>query len=215
MGHIPTTWHGFSTSSFRDFVQTDRRTDTQTDAAKNNTCSQHGWRAGHRDNKSLLTSDIMHCLHCWDNFAAFCWHISSRTLISALITHTRPIATDNPLAWCVSLPVTWLLCTKTAKRIEVLFGVENLEDTRHTVLNGDLDLPTARAAEEWKLPIVMSIGTLLVVVDAALRTYFGLLYNTEHHSLKIHFSFPCYAQRYQHTENTAAANVRFTVYRYF
>jgi len=40
MGHIPTTLHRFPTSSFRDFV----RTDTQTDAVTNNTCSQHARR---------------------------------------------------------------------------------------------------------------------------------------------------------------------------
>jgi len=44
MGHIPTKLHQFQTSSFRDFV----RTDAQTDAAKNNTCLQHSWRAGNK-----------------------------------------------------------------------------------------------------------------------------------------------------------------------
>jgi len=36
----------------------------------------------------------------------------------------RPIATDDPVAWCVS--VTRLCCAKTAKRIKILFGVGTL-----------------------------------------------------------------------------------------
>jgi len=42
MGHISTKLRQFLISSFRDFVQIDR----QTDAAKDNTCSQHSWCAG-------------------------------------------------------------------------------------------------------------------------------------------------------------------------
>jgi len=44
----PTNLHQFLTSSYRDFVRTDRHTDTQThrrtDAANNNTCWQHARR---------------------------------------------------------------------------------------------------------------------------------------------------------------------------
>jgi len=49
MGHIPIKLHRFPTSSFREFLRTDaqmhRQTDSQTDSTKNNTCSQHSWRA--------------------------------------------------------------------------------------------------------------------------------------------------------------------------
>jgi len=38
----------------------------------------------------------------------------------------RPIATHDPVVWCVSQSVARLHCTKTAERIEVLFGVETL-----------------------------------------------------------------------------------------
>jgi len=34
----------------------------------------------------------------------------------------RTIATDDHVAWCVSLSVTRLHCANTAERIEVLFG---------------------------------------------------------------------------------------------
>jgi len=44
MWHIRTNLHQFLISSFRDFVRTDRLTDAQTDAAKNNR-----WRAGTND----------------------------------------------------------------------------------------------------------------------------------------------------------------------
>jgi len=54
----------------------------------------------------------------------------------------RSIATDDPVAWCISVPVspsaTRLGCAKTAEQIEVLFGVETV------VLYGIPDLPTVR-----------------------------------------------------------------------
>jgi len=40
MWHIPTKSHQFLVSSFGDFVRTDKQTDSRTDAAENNTCSQ-------------------------------------------------------------------------------------------------------------------------------------------------------------------------------
>jgi len=46
MGHIPTKLHQLLISSFRDFVQTDTQMQRQTDAAQNNTCSQHSWHTG-------------------------------------------------------------------------------------------------------------------------------------------------------------------------
>jgi len=46
VGHIPTKLHQFLTHRFRDFLQTDAQAHRQTDATKNNTCSQHSWRAG-------------------------------------------------------------------------------------------------------------------------------------------------------------------------
>jgi len=46
-----------------------------------------------------------------------------------------PIATDDPVARSVCLSVTRLRCAKTAKKMEVLFGVETLGDPRHIVLD--------------------------------------------------------------------------------
>jgi len=47
----------------------------------------------------------------------------------------QPIATDDPVAWCVSLFATLLSWAKTAERIEVLFVVETSPKT-HTVVDG-------------------------------------------------------------------------------
>jgi len=52
VGHISTKLHQFLISSFRDFLQTD----TQTDAAKNNTCPQHSWRAGKNRSRVLIVA---------------------------------------------------------------------------------------------------------------------------------------------------------------
>jgi len=49
MGHIPTKLHQFLVSSFRDVLRTDRHTHRQTDAAKNDACSQHSWRIGNNN----------------------------------------------------------------------------------------------------------------------------------------------------------------------
>jgi len=46
MGDIPIKLHQFLISSFQDFVQTDRQTHRQTDAAKSNNCLPHSWHAG-------------------------------------------------------------------------------------------------------------------------------------------------------------------------
>jgi len=43
MGHIPTKLHRYMIGSIRDFVQTERQTDS-TDAAKSNIGSQHARR---------------------------------------------------------------------------------------------------------------------------------------------------------------------------
>jgi len=48
----------------------------------------------------------------------------------------RPIATDDPLAWYVGQYATRLRCQKAVDLIEVLFGVETLEDPSHVVLDG-------------------------------------------------------------------------------
>jgi len=48
----------------------------------------------------------------------------------------RPIATDNPVAWCVSLFVTKLSCLKAVERIKVLFEAETLWYPKHIVLDG-------------------------------------------------------------------------------
>jgi len=48
----------------------------------------------------------------------------------------RTIATDDPVAWSVCLSVKRLRPAKTAKRIQVLFGVEALGSPGHNVLNG-------------------------------------------------------------------------------
>jgi len=45
--------------------------------------------------------------------------------------HIMHIVTDGPIAWCVCLSFCHA-CAKTAERIEVMFGVENTWDPRHT-----------------------------------------------------------------------------------
>jgi len=45
----------------------------------------------------------------------------------------RPITTDDPVAWCVSLSVTRLQCAKTAEHIEVLFEVETQRPNEHYI----------------------------------------------------------------------------------
>jgi len=54
-----------------------------------------------------------------------------------------PIAIDDPVAWCVSwsvcLSVVWLRCAKTAKWINVLFGVKTVGDQSQIVLNESSD----------------------------------------------------------------------------
>jgi len=62
---------------------------------------------------------------------------TSKLLLADIIS-----ATDDPVAWCVSLSlcqsVTLLNCAKPAERIDVLFGVE----PRHIALNWSFDIPT-------------------------------------------------------------------------
>jgi len=62
----------------------------------------------------------------------------------------RPIATDDPVAWCVSLFVCLSsgcgLC-RQEHYCEVLFRVEIFGDSRHIILNGTPDLPSARGED--------------------------------------------------------------------
>jgi len=59
---------------------------------------------------------------------------------------TRPITTNNPVAWFVSQSVMRLRCAKAVKRIEVRFGAETLGKPRHFVLDGSI--PTTREEGE-------------------------------------------------------------------
>jgi len=52
--------------------------------------------------------------------------------------------------------VTQPRCAKTAERIEVLFGLETLEDPRHIVLDGGLGRPAG--SENGRGPIVKYIN---------------------------------------------------------
>jgi len=62
------------------------------------------------------------------------------------------VATDDLVAWFFSLSLCWsvtlfvtrLNCAKTAERIDVLFGVDTLKDTRRIVLDGGLICATTR-----------------------------------------------------------------------
>jgi len=74
----------------------------------------------------------------------------------------RRIATDDPVAWCISLSVTRLRCAKTAERIEVLFGVATFGDPRPIAFYGDPDPPTARGIGKKFYPL-QSIGILLAL----------------------------------------------------
>jgi len=56
VGHIPTKLHRFPTSSFRDFVQTDRH--KQTNVAKNNTCLQHSWHVDNNKKKQIMADTV-------------------------------------------------------------------------------------------------------------------------------------------------------------
>jgi len=47
----------------------------------------------------------------------------------------RPIATDDPVAWCINLSVMLQRCAKTAERIEVLYRNETPGEPRHIVLD--------------------------------------------------------------------------------
>jgi len=64
----------------------------------------------------------------------------------------RPIATDGPVAGCVSqfvsLTLMRLRCSKTDERIDVLFGMETVEDSRQVVLDGGSGLPTSRGSAD-------------------------------------------------------------------
>jgi len=52
----------------------------------------------------------------------------------------QPIATDDPVAWCVSLmSVTRLRCAKTAERIEFLFAENTFVDPRSIVSDRGVD----------------------------------------------------------------------------
>jgi len=56
----------------------------------------------------------------------------------------RPIATSDPVAWCVGQTVCLPVSVKTTERITILFGMGTLRDPRHIVLDGGPDSPTAR-----------------------------------------------------------------------
>jgi len=44
----------------------------------------------------------------------------------------QSVVDNDPVAWLsLSLSIMWLRCAKTAKRIEVLFWVETLQDLRN------------------------------------------------------------------------------------
>jgi len=64
-------------------------------------------------------------------------------------------ATNDRVAWYVTLSVTRLRCAKTAERIEVRFGVETFRGPRNILLDGGPD-PSGEGEEEWGkiLPIV-------------------------------------------------------------
>jgi len=53
----------------------------------------------------------------------------------------RPIATDDPVAWCVSQSL-WLAAElrKNGWTDKLLFRVDTLADPKHIVLDSDLDL---------------------------------------------------------------------------
>jgi len=53
------------------------------------------------------------------------------------------IATDDPVAWCVSLSVTPLSCAKTAERVETVL------DPMHTVLDGRSDCLSQEGTEDF------------------------------------------------------------------
>jgi len=53
--------------------------------------------------------------------ATACYYLASVNVM-------LPVATDNPVTWCVSQSAMQLCCAKMAKWVEVLFGVESLGD---------------------------------------------------------------------------------------
>jgi len=63
----------------------------------------------------------------------------------------QPIATDDPVAWCVSLPVsvTQLRCAKTDEQIEIPFGVEIFGEPGHTVLD-EIWIPVWQNGRGWR-----------------------------------------------------------------
>jgi len=68
----------------------------------------------------------------------------------------RPVAIDDPVAWCVCLlvcqSITRLCPAKTAKRIEVQFVIEATGGPINTVFNG---VPNPRSEEKGEMmPIV-------------------------------------------------------------
>jgi len=84
----------------------------------------------------------------------------------------RPIATDDPVAWTVSLSVTRLSCAKTSKQIEVLVEVKTLGDPKHVLLDGDPEASTARGV--WKILPIVKYRTVLAI-DTAFVSLLWLL----------------------------------------
>jgi len=74
----------------------------------------------------------------------------------------RPIATNDPVAWCVSFFVCHAaaLC-KTAERIEVMFSVEIFRGPRYVMSDGGPDPLTAREVDAAFLKVLLLFSSLL------------------------------------------------------
>jgi len=66
----------------------------------------------------------------------------------------RTIATDDPVTWRADLSVTRLCPAETAKRIDVLFGMDTLVGQFRSVLDGVPILPR-KGEREWG--VILSI----------------------------------------------------------
>jgi len=78
------------------------------------------------------TAEDLHALHtaCYSSY----WLHQMRSMWPY---SKQPIATCDPVVWCVSLFTTWLCCAKTADWIEVLYGLDILW-AQSTLLDGVL-----------------------------------------------------------------------------
>jgi len=86
--------------------------------------------------------------HCRHSCHSFVYHIFKVLLdcieCMKLQTTANIVQIHKCSCFCLSRGFTRLWCARTAKLIEVLFGIKPLGGPRNIVLDGDPDLPSAR-----------------------------------------------------------------------